>query len=256
VASRPAAYRPAYPASTSPHYPSVGSPHYPDVLGPPGAPILWFDAQDINLLGNAGIADNDPVGTWKNKGSLGTAGDLVQATAGFRPKFKKIASAGKLGNLSGVLADGVDDTMSTAGFAAKAQPNFYIAVMRIDNTAAAWILQNGDGGGVQRNQISSAGTTLNLYAGSVYASAAAVVQGTFHTVAGLFNGATSIAYVDGAAAASGNAGAQPLGAFEIFAAAAGTFFTGYLIELLGYNSAQAEPAARAYLAAKYGVTPQ
>src|SRR6266446_5458351 len=91
-----------------------GSARYPSDLIPPGAAVLWYDAQDINLLGNVGINDADPIGTWKNKGSLGSAADLLQASAPNRPLFRKIAAVGKINNLSALEGDGARFMASSA----------------------------------------------------------------------------------------------------------------------------------------------
>lgn len=55
---------------------------------------FWIDGFDINLASNAGIANNDPIGTWKNKGTQGAANDVVQAAGASKPIFKTAAING------------------------------------------------------------------------------------------------------------------------------------------------------------------
>ena len=48
---------------------------------------LWLDGFDADLLDNDTLESHLPVSSWKNKGSLGSAGDVSQATVGSKPYY-------------------------------------------------------------------------------------------------------------------------------------------------------------------------
>lgn len=79
--------------------------------------VFWVDPFDINLLGNAGIANNDPIGTWKNKGTSGASGDWLQAGGAFKPLFQASGINGHPSILSAtgkVMASSVSPVASEA----------------------------------------------------------------------------------------------------------------------------------------------
>lgn len=65
--------------------------------------VLWLDASQESF------ANNDPVGTWTDRS--GNLNDAVQFTDGYRPIFK----TNILGSMPGLLFDGSDDKLVTAG---------------------------------------------------------------------------------------------------------------------------------------------
>lgn len=95
---------------------------------PPNLAALpfWLDSTDINLLGNVGIADNDLIGTWKNKGTLGSSADYLQAVGGSKPTFK--ATAGINGKPSIRWASGKSMAATVSPVAAAAARHIFIAV--------------------------------------------------------------------------------------------------------------------------------
>lgn len=78
------------------------------VPGNQAALPLWLDGFDINLLGNSGISNDDPIGTWKNKGASGAALDVTQAVAGNKPLFK----ASYINAHPALLFDAIDDVLA------------------------------------------------------------------------------------------------------------------------------------------------
>jgi hypothetical protein len=256
MASRPAARIPAYPATTSPHYPGVGSPHYPAAGAiPPGAPVLWFDAQDINLLGNVGVADNDPIGTWKNKGSFGASGDVVQGTAANRPLFKLVAAAGKLNNLSALRGDGSNDNLVSGVTAVMTQPNLVCAVVRRSSTTdSVWIDGRVNTNRIEVIYLNSSADQVAVNAGSSQVSNKVVTQNTYHQVCATLNGASTALRVNKATATIGNAGTQTADGITLFSNAdPSAYMSGDIAEVLVYSGSLPTVAdVEAYFDAKYG----
>ena len=60
-------------------------------------PLIWLDASDVSTMfvdsdGTVPVvASGDPVGRWRNKGTLGAAGDAVQTVSAQRPVFREAA---------------------------------------------------------------------------------------------------------------------------------------------------------------------
>lgn len=135
--SLPAAGRTNLPASAAPTSPANLT-----------ALVAWYDGFDINLLANAGIADNDPIGTWKNKGTLGASIDVVQATGGSKPLFK----LSRINAHPAVLFDAVDDSLLSASaspLAADVARHIFIVVevpaVQTPGVAGLWLPRNGQG---------------------------------------------------------------------------------------------------------------
>lgn len=223
---------------------------------PPGTPFLWFDGQDINLLGNAGILDADPVGTWKNKGSLGSAGDIVQGTAGTRPIFRKIAAAGKINNLSAVEGDGTRFINGSA-FTALVQPVLLAVVFKVTDLTVTHTVF--DGGGATSNLSIISGTgAVQLFSGAAGLPGQTIPAATWETCVALFSGAASWSRLNGAQSANINAGTNQSTSASLFDIASGTIMKGMIEEFLLWNGGTLPSGAdiEAYLNAKTGVTPQ
>lgn len=229
-------------------------------LALPGSPILWFDAQNIDGLGNsnAALTDGQQVGTWVNLGSLGTSANLTQATGALRPLFRKVATAGKINNLSAVQSDGTQWTMSLS-FATQNAPNLHLTVWRATDFA-----QQGDlyDGAISRNILFFSLTTggLNMYAGSAVTSTSqTVAAATWETTLANFQGATSWTRLNGAQSGNLNPGTGNLDRIVMFSDSVGTASTiakCMIAEHVCWNGAAPSSASiEAYVTAKYGVTP-
>lgn len=99
---------------------------------------LWLDGLDVNLLANVGIANDDAIGTWKNKGSQGSGNDVVQAVGGSKPTFKTGAVNGHAavlftaaqflaGALSAVAAQAARHLFAVINMPASGGGYFYIS---------------------------------------------------------------------------------------------------------------------------------
>lgn len=161
---------------------------------------LWLDASQI-----VGLNDGDPVATWSDLS--GNSRDNTQATVSKRPIWKTTY----------VQFDGVDDFM-TGTLPNISQPF----------TVAFRVRQLNDG-----FVFSSPGTTYLPYVRTFYFAGSNIIGSAFnttdyHTVLFEANGGTSIARVDGAVNASGNAGSNTIAsgaaACELGAWSGGTGF--------------------------------
>lgn len=233
-----------------------GSARYPQASAPPGAPQFWFDAQDINLLGNAGIANLDPIGTWKNKGSLGASGDIVQGVAGQRPKFSLVASAPKINSLSAVRFTAAGSTfLTSASVASMPQPNLVAIIVRRSASAdGVWF----DGLTGHRHQIwyDSVANKFSLFAGTVVNANVGPTLNGYDLVVATFNGASTALRVNLSAATIGNPGANDMTGATIGSNSDPSgYIDGDVVEALVYNGTL--PLAtdvEAYFQAKYGST--
>lgn len=250
------AYPPLRPLGAVPS--GGGSARYPDDLAPPGFSGLraWYDAQDINLLGNVGIADLDPIGTWKNKGSLGSAADIVQGVAGQRPKFSLVASAGKISNRSAVRFVAASNTyLQSASFAALTQPNLIALVLRRSASAdGVWF----DGMTLHRQQVwyDSIANKFSIYAGTVRNADIGPTLNGYDLVVATFNGASTAMRVNLTNAVIGNPGTQDMTGVTIGCNSdPASPIDGDVAEALVYNGTLPTVAdVEAYFRAKYGQT--
>ncbi len=220
---------------------------------PPGTPTLWFDAQNIDGLGNSSLVDGQQIGTWTNLSSLGAAANAVQATGGLRPTFKLLGSSGKINNKSSVLFTPTQ-WMQTPNVANQAQPNVICAVMK--PIAGNGTIADGNDG-VNRNDLLFSGGTFQLFAGtSLYNSAIAATAGSYHVLRALFNAASSTIRVNKATSTAGTSpGTAILDGLSIGVAGdATTPINGEIVELLVYGAgtAPADALLDAYFDTKYG----
>lgn len=233
------------------------------VAGPPGSPAYWFDAQDINLAGNGGVLDSDPIGTWNNKGYFGATADAVQATGANRPLIKLIAQAGKLNGLSAVRFDGVNDNLKTGAVTALAQPNTWAVVLRLSSVSVDQNMIDGRTSGGNRNAIIFDFTVsgkLQMYAGTARSLVTPTLN-AYHMLICTFNGASSTARADlNTIALGGSPGATPVDGLSLGSEGfPSAFMNGDIVELLGYNGTAPnvlpDPLAiEAYFKAKYGAS--
>lgn len=227
--------------------------------GPPGFAglLAWYDAQNINLLGNAGVNDADPVGTWKNVAATGAAYDLIQANAATKPTFRKIAAAGKINNLSALESTDGLRHMRTAAFTLVPQPLTWAWVFR-DTGVGTQVLSTG--GGANTNQTLTQGATYQMFAGTTQTPAPVPVANTWETIIARYDAAASTFTQNGVTVSGfgtvGTLGIDKIGVMWNDVETAGAGMIGFLAEMLVWTTAPTVAEITAYLNAKYGVTPQ
>lgn len=219
---------------------------------PPGTPVFLFDAQNIDGTANSSLVDGQTLGTWINGGSTGAGGNAVQATGGLRPTFKKVASAGKLNNLSSVLFTPTQ-WMQTANTATFAQPNVICVITKI--AAASTIADGNDA--VNRNDILSSAGTWQQFAGTaLYNSTLASGVGTYHVLRSLYNTTLSTIRANKVTSTPGTSpGAASIDGISLGVAGDATSpLNGEIVEVVVYGAgtAPADALLDAYFDAKYG----
>lgn len=220
------------------------------------APDIFYWADNINGLNNAGLSDTNPISTWKNLGALGSAWDAVQ-TGSFRPTFGAVATPGLMNNKPCVRFNGAQWIVSPI-VSLQAQPATWIVVGRQgDSNTRVWL----GGSAANRNQIFIVGNNnIYLYAGGSGSALMTIVPGSFHSLGGWFSGASSIANKDGTSSgALAITGTQAFEQIPIGAADNGTNATfGDILLVAGWIGANQPTFAQnnASVSAYYGPTPQ
>lgn len=223
----------------------------------PGAPALWYSAQNIDAVNNTTLTDGQVIATWKNLGSVGSAGDLTQATAGSRPQFNRVAQTGKLNNYSAVSSLIGTRWMQSGATGAIAQPTLIVLVARTNSNSATF----GDlfDGNAARQVVYRNTLSCEIYAGgSIVATGKSWVLSTWHTVSLTFNGASSSGRVDGSAGGAVNPGASALNGVTIFRDSGGAAFPwdGDIVQALVYADGTAAATVESAITSFYGATPQ
>jgi hypothetical protein len=197
-----------------------------------------------------------------NGGSIQQANDqsgllhhASQATSGKRPLWRTNIVNGH----AVVEFDGVDDYLKTASFTLNQPETIFLVVKQLASSSNFHYFIDGDsqdvmGGYGQSNQLEW----------RIYAGVAEIVGGpldltAFHVLEGVFNGASSLAKVDGNAGATGNAG--PLGGSGVTLGSGGNttnYFTNYQLAralvYAGALDATQRSQLRSHLGTRYGVT--
>jgi len=226
----------------------------------PGAPKIYFDAQNIDALNNSTLIDGDLLSTWKNVGSLGAAADLAAVVDIFgdhKPTYRQFAADGKIKNQSCVTGIGVPEMQSPV-FAAITQPYTVVALFR--NSEAPDANPHGlvdAGGGAALIKFAPSTYDLILNAGTLVDTGIVPVQDQFHTVAFTFDGASSTGSLDTTTTGTIDTGANSLTQIGVFNEPGGAnYFRGDLVALLVYDDGTSIATIKAFLARKYGATPQ
>lgn len=222
---------------------------------------LWAGAgtyQD-NGLTTPALADGDPVGGWKDQSGAGK--DVLQGTTANKPVLR--LGANGIGNRAALSHDGSNDYVASAAFAAQLnQPNTIYVVFKPASNLSSAQLYDGIAGIPARSVSFIDGTTPNkysFYAGTVVSEAGTTANTNAHVDCCIFNGASSVRYVDNTQKIAGNVGTGFLTGIQIgmnvtFTPASA--YAGLIAELLIYNVAH-DAATRQliqnWLGAYYGI---
>lgn len=136
--------------------------------------------------------------------------------------------------LPGVLFDGTASYLQKMLGATLAQPSTIMMVFRQSSVAVPQKLF--DGTGSSRNSVYANPTVYDIYAGIIVPGG--TPNTSVHQVTAVWNGASSLARLDGTQIITGDAGAQAAGAFTlgVDAGLAVQFLSGYLHEVFFYNA--------------------
>lgn len=143
-------------------------------------------------------ADTDPIGTWTNR--YGTSYYAITDNDAKRPTNQ----TNEINSLPAVRFDGVNDILKTAAFAAElTQPNTIILVSKyLTDPATAAIVVDGLTSGKRHAFVVEERGGVNdkgMYSGGIDGVyfISTLPETNFHTEALIFNGASSLYYVDG-----------------------------------------------------------
>lgn len=225
---------------------------------PPGSPIAWFDAGDVDGRRSTTIAQGAAVASWFDRGSRATP--AVQAVVANRPTFQRIASRRRLESSAAIRFDGVNDVLVTPVAAPNvSSPTTIAAVWRTFTVAGtAGILDRAAGAAFRARlfraaavQTIGAEATTATHATPVVAdawnlsSAQLAASGSLHRLNGVQE--TETADLSDPAGTSG---------FTLGASDGGVNpMNGDLAEVLVWQGAIDLDEVDAYLAAKYGRFP-
>lgn len=219
-------------------------------------PEIWYSANDVNLLGNVGLNDGDAVATWKNKGGLGPAWDLIQSTGAAKPIWKAIASAGLMNNRPCVRGDGVNSYMLTAVNAIQAQPATWALVIKTPGVGTQVVFS---GTATNRNQLYMSTLVVTQYAGSGAATGQSITANKYQTHTAIFSGATSHASLDGAVSGTTSVGTAGFDQVGVFSGPPhpSSLMAGDMLQLACWLTSPPTDAQNvASVTAHYGATPQ
>jgi hypothetical protein len=222
----------------------------------PGAPVFFYDVGDVNH-GGAAPGDGSNIASFGNDGSFGVGADLTQATAGAKPFYRAVATAGKASNSPAIQSDGAR-WMQSPVIAAQALPCKVGIVFRVEDLAATYVLFDGPAAGGRCGAYVTATTgAIHMIGNGDVSTALNAVAATVHTGVFVFNGASSYLRLDGVQSANINPQPQQLTGFTL-----GAFFNGSSM-WKGYNwlsgvwmDGTSDANIEAYLAARFGATPQ
>jgi hypothetical protein len=154
--------------------------------------VLWLDASQIT-----GLADGDPVASWTDLSGSGNS--ATQATASLRPTFQTSELNGK----PGVLSDGTNDLLS--GPLTAPQPCTVIIVARGATASAKAYRFLITPQATRCDLFNRSGTSARLFAGSEAGGPAWAWQSPA-IMFGLFDGASSLIYLNGGSPTTVNPG--------------------------------------------------
>lgn len=194
-------------------------------------------------------ADGDPVGAAVNQGSV--AYDFLQAGAvTVKPTYKTGIKNGQ----PVLRFDGGDKIQGAIASVAQPMTVFAVAVDSVAGAVTRFMMETDTGGG--RIAVLNSGGNKSIFAGSLLADGAADTNWNIWT--GLFNGASSVLWINGISVASGDAGASATGAAIALGerVTGGSRFIGDIAEFLIYaaNLSTADKnQVAAYLSAKFAI---
>jgi len=192
--------------------------------------VVWYDPSDAASITSSGGAVsqlNDKSGNGRH---------LTQATSGFRPTTGTRTQNG----LNVLDYDGTDDFLEAAGFTI-AQPVTVFLVAASDDGGDSTLQKMFDNQATASFFISkTAANTWGANAGAAFGGPPIGIDSVAHIHTAVFNGASSIRYVDASTGATLNGGANGLDGVRLANArsgVAGSWWDGPIGEVLVYPSA-------------------
>lgn len=224
---------------------------------PPGAPVWWFDANDVDLQCNATLVDGSAIATWSDKGSL--AQNATQATGANQPLFRVAGERPLLKHAPAVQFDGVNDVLAgTVGAAVSGNITTAI-VCRSDNVVGGHVVFSSN---TNAKIVGHSGTAWQMNAGGTgtHPIETAVV-GEWASLLATFNGTAAQPFTINSVRADVNPGTNGAPTGPVLGAASsggGNLWNGLIAEVIVWNDSSYGTFADVldYLTRKYGELPQ
>ena len=217
---------------------------------PPVAPAeasglySWHEADAITPQ-----ADDTTLGSWAD--GSGNGYTLTQATEAAKPRYR----TARVNGLPSVQFNGAQ-TIRSATLTARSATGWCVAVVKFDATASDGHVLDGQSSSARSILGVSAATGVFMQQGAALASNLAAPQ-PWAVWAAVFNGATSVLYLNGVQVAAGNAGTQLPNAVHMGADRFGTaaFLVGEVAARVVGTGADTDVAGlTAHFMDKYGIT--
>lgn len=224
---------------------------------PPGSPIAWFDASNVDLIRNATMVQGQQVSTWKDAGSR--AQDATQATAINRPSFHFTGTRRRANNSPAVRFVGGDVMTTVVGAPDIQGPVTVAAVFRPTDVSSgnAYVLDRASGAAFRARIFHASGvltfggdgTTAAMSIGAIgldgWCMASAVLSSASSPIRQ--NGTEEITATN--LQDSPGTGGFTIGANQI---AGLNGFDGDIAEIIVWDGVQDLDIVEEYLVAKYG----
>lgn len=217
-------------------------------LVPPGSPLLWYAADNIDGTNNSSLNDMDPIGTWVNLGSASSA-DLTQATSSAKPTYR---------------VDGTDhwvdfdggDFIKTGTITEISQPYTEILIVGWDALGGSERASDGINLSKRGGMYKGGTNKIVAHAAADLTSSNSVAATTYNSLLCHFNGGSSSLVVNGTTTA-GNVGAHVRSGIILGGNVLDSpQLNGRIREVLIYSGDMtADSDLTTYLTAKYGSFP-
>lgn len=208
---------------------------------------LWLRADSIDQV------DGSQVAEWRDES--GNDRHATQASPSAKPTLHLDAVNGKPAVKFNPLLSNMFMTTPSVGIT---QPNTVIVVGKQTSTATEGrFIDSAVGGTRQLLGLTITAGRFDSYAGTASVQGSKNRSGAFHILTMVFNGASSVGYLDGAQEVAGNPGSNGLGVVYLGNDGGGSaYLTGEIAEVLIFDhalSSEERAGVESYLATKYGL---
>ena len=242
----PAAPYPVFPMDVTISATEIAS-FQPDAPTIPSGLKLWLEADQITGVPNGGA-----VATWPD--ASGNGKDATQSSPSARPIFTEDALNGRPALRFNPSLSNMFMTTPSLGLS---QPNTIIVVGKQTTTTTGGRFVDGVIGARQLLGLTITTGVFDSYAGTASVQGSKNRSAAFHILTMIYNGASSVGYLDGVQEVAGNPGSNGLGSIYIGNDGGGSvFLDGLIAAILVYDHALSESerlAVESYLATKYNL---